>query len=241
MKIIAVIPARMGSSRFPGKPLALIAGKPMIEHVYTRTKSCLTIDEVIIATCDAEIADAARKFGAHIEMTSDKHERASDRMAEVAGRTDADIYVMVQGDEPLITPEMIDAAIKPLLKDENIICTNLIAPIKTEEEFTDRNTIKVISDKKGNALYMSREPIPTQARKKFGDFPAYKQVCVIPFRRDFLLLYTNLTPTPFEQAESVDMLRAMEHGYLISMVKINEATQAVDTPADLKKVEALLK
>ena len=241
MKIIGVIPARMGSSRFPGKPLAFLAGKPMIQHVYERTRRCRKLHETVIATCDGEIALVAAKFGAKTVMTSSTHERASDRVAEVAKKLKADIYVMVQGDEPLIEPEMIDRALKPLLKDSTVVCSNLAAPILLESDFEDRNTIKVVMAENGNALFFSREPIPTRQRARFGEFPAYKQVCVIPFRRDFLLEFSKLKPTPLEIAESIDMLRALEHGYGVRMEICGQPTQAVDTPEDLARVEAFLK
>jgi 3-deoxy-manno-octulosonate cytidylyltransferase (CMP-KDO synthetase) len=231
----------MGSSRFPGKPLALIGGRPMIEHVYWRCLMCKALDEVYVATCDAEIATAVEAFGGRALMTSDTHQRASDRVAEVARQIDADIFVMVQGDEPMVVPEMIDLALQPLLNDPGVVCTNLASPITSEREFEDRNTIKVVMAHNGDALYFSREPIPTRQQLIFGQLSAYKQVCIIPFRRDFLLRYTSLEPTPLEQAESIDMLRALEHGYAIRLVKSNHATHAVDTPADLARVEALLR
>lgn len=241
MKIICVIPARMGSSRFPGKPLAKICGRSMIEHIYWRCLMCKTLTEVYVATCDHEIADATKNFGGKAIMTSSSHQRASDRVAEVAQNTEADIFIMVQGDEPMIVPEMIDLALKPLLEDQSVLCSNLAALIQSEEEFNDPNTIKVVMAKNGNALYFSREPIPTRQRLVFGQFPAYKQVCVIPFRRDFLLKYTALEPTALEQAESIDMLRALEHGYPIRLVKSEHITQSVDTPEDLSRVEVLMK
>ena len=213
----------------------------MIEHAYRRSQMCQAIDEVYVATCDSEIAAVTAKFGGRSIMTSSLHERASDRVAEVATNVDADIFVMVQGDEPMIIPEMIDLALQPLLHEPNVVCTNLAAPITSREEFEDRNTIKVVMDKNGNALYFSREPIPTTQRLAFGQFGAYKQVCVIPFRRDFLLEYADLEPTPLEQAESIDMLRALEHGYAIRLVKTEHNTYAVDTPADLARVEALMR
>lgn len=240
MKIVGVIPARMGSSRFPGKPLASIGGRPMIEHVFWRVAMCSGLDEVYLATCDREIAEATEKFGGRALMTSSKHERASDRVAEVAERMAADIFVLIQGDEPMITPDMIDFALGPLLAEPKVVCTNLAAPIRSEAEFEDRNTIKVVMDDKGDALYFSREPIPTRQRLAFGRVPVYKQVCVIPFRREFLLAYTALAPTPLEQAESIDMLRALEHGYPIRLVKCDQETHSVDTPADLAKVETLM-
>jgi 3-deoxy-manno-octulosonate cytidylyltransferase (CMP-KDO synthetase) len=212
----------------------------MIEHVYRRTSMCTALDDVYIATCDQEIADAAHRFGGKVVMTSRSHQRASDRMAEVAGSVHANIYVLVQGDEPMIAPEMIDLALGPLLEDESVLCTNLAAPILSEEDFEDPNTVKVVMSASGDALYFSREPIPTRQRLWFGAVRAYKQVCVIPFRREFLLRYTALAPTPLEEAESIDMLRALEHGYRIRLVKMDYATQSVDTPADLARVERLL-
>jgi len=240
MKIICVIPARMGSSRFPGKPLARICGRPMIEHVYWRSLMCKKVDEVVVATCDEEIVEATKRFGGRAIMTSSLHQRASDRVAEIAQSMGADIFAMVQGDEPMIFPEMIDLALKPLLADSKVLCVNLAAPIQSEEEFNDRNTIKAVMAQNGDALFFSREPIPTRQRLPFGQFQAYKQVCVIPFRRDFLLQYTALEPTPLEQAESIDMLRALEHGYPIRLVKSEYITQSVDTPEDLARVETLM-
>lgn len=230
----------MGSSRFPGKPLAPILGRPMIEHVYQRTALCGRLDEVYVATCDEEIAEATRKFGGRAILTASTHERASDRVGEVARQIDADIFVMVQGDEPMILPEMIDLGLQALLEDPEVLCTNLAAPIRSVREFEDPNTIKVVMDQKGNALYFSREPIPTRHRLAFGELPVYKQVCIISFRRQFLLTYSDLEPTPLEQAESIDMLRAMEHGYPIRLVRCERATQSVDTPEDLRRVEEML-
>jgi 3-deoxy-manno-octulosonate cytidylyltransferase (CMP-KDO synthetase) len=212
----------------------------MIGHVYHRTCLCKSLSEVYVATCDREIAEETRKFGGVAIMTSDSHQRASDRVAEVAQNMEADIFLMVQGDEPMIVPEMIDRALAPLIDDPAVLCTNLVVPILSEEEFNDPNTIKVVMAGNGDALYFSREPIPTRQRLHFGNFPAYKQVCVIPFRRKFLLTYTALQPTPAEQAESIDMLRALEHGYSIRMVRTDYVTQSVDTPADLARVETMM-
>jgi 3-deoxy-manno-octulosonate cytidylyltransferase (CMP-KDO synthetase) len=240
-RIVAAIPARMGSSRFPGKPLTPIAGLPMIEHVRRRVARCAALHGVYVATCDREIADAVEALGGRVVMTSPDHERASDRVAELAGVIDADIYVMVQGDEPLVVPDMIDLALEPLLRDPSVVCSNLAARIETEEEFLDRNTVKVVMAANGDALYFSREPIPTRWRAPFADLAAYKQVCVIPFRRSFLQTYTSLPQTPLEIAESVDMLRALEHGFPVRLVVSPFATQAVDHPDDVRRVEALLR
>lgn len=241
-KIIAMIPARMGSSRFPGKPLASILGRSMIEHVYRRTAMCKVLDDVWVATCDQEIMDAVTAFGGKAVMTSASHERASDRIAEAMQQSDADIVVMVQGDEPMTYPQMIEASLQPFFSgDQQLMCVNLVARIDSEAEFESPNTIKVVMDEDSFAVYMSREPIPTRHRMPFGRIPAYKQVCIIPFTKDGLDLFTRLSPTPLEEAESIDMLRFMEHGYRVKMVETSFSTHAVDTPADLELVEKLLR
>ncbi|PYS15203.1 MAG: 3-deoxy-manno-octulosonate cytidylyltransferase [Acidobacteria bacterium] len=234
MTTVCIIPARMGSTRFPGKPLAPICGRPMIEHVYRRCRLNRSLDATYVATCDREIAQATEAFGGGVIMTSSSHERASDRVAEAAERTNADVIVMVQGDEPMIHPEMIDRAVDPLRKDLTIVCTNLAAPIRSMKEMMDPNTIKVVTAKNGDALYFSRQPIPSRTSN------GLKQVCVIPFRRNFLFQYKTLEPTHLEIAESVDMLRILEHGFKVRMVITDYETHSVDTPADLALVERLL-
>lgn len=215
MKVLALIPARMGSSRFPGKPMAKILGKPMIEHVYENVLKCELLTKTVVATCDKQILDFIHSIGGEAIMTSEKHERASDRCAEALAYLEEedgikyDIVVMVQGDEPMTNPDMITEAVTPMLNNPEIVVTNLLGDIKSKEEFEDRNCIKVICDLYNNALCFSREPIPT---RKFGDVLMKKQVCVIPFTRDFLLEYIKLAPTPLEIAESVDMMRVLEHG-----------------------------
>ena len=241
MKAVAVIPARMGSSRFPGKPLARLLGRPMIEHVYLRVSLCASIDAVYVATCDREIVEATELFGGKAIMTSMQHERASDRVAEAAEGLDADIVVMVQGDEPMTTPGMVDLAIAPMLRDPAIRCTNLAKRIRSVDEFADPNTIKVVVDGNGDALYFSREPIPTRRMAAFEDLAALKQVCVIPFRRQTLLDYARLEMTPLERAESIDMLRFLEHGFKVRMVETELDSHAVDTPADLALVESQMR
>jgi len=241
MNIVAIIPARMGSTRFPGKPLSNILGLSMIEHVYRRTEMSSRLDSVHVATCDQDICDAVKNFGGNVIMTSPTHQRASDRVAEAAESLNADIIVMVQGDEPMITPQMIDLAVAPMLDDLQVQCVNLTAEIKTEEEYQDPNTIKVVMDLEGNALYFSREPIPTRHLLKFDDLPVYKQVCVIPFRHEMLKTYASLKPTSLEQAESIDMLRLLEHGYNVWMVETDFEIHAVDTPEDLDLVETLMR
>lgn len=266
---IAVIPARMGSSRFPGKPMADILGMPMIGHVYKRVKLSHSIDEVYVATCDKVIYDYIESIGGKAVMTSITHERCSDRCAEAMLLIEKElnclvnILVMVQGDEPLTFPEMLDESLEPLLLDEKIQISNLVARIDTVDEFADPNEVKVVLSKSNKALYFSREPIPSV--KKVGaeslaqfkgqtieqmltslstssrDFIPFKQVCVIPFRRDFLLNYNDIVPTPLENIESVDMSRILEHGGDVLMVHTNYKTKAVDTQADLVKVIEMMK
>lgn len=241
MRVVAVIPARMGSSRFPGKPLAMLSGRTMIEHVFRRAAMCERLDAVYVATCDEEIRFAAAGFGCNVFMTSASHERASDRVAEAAERIEADIVVMIQGDEPLITPGMIDAALVPLLQEPSVTCVNLARRIESRAEFVDPNTIKVVTDCRGDAIYFSRAPIPATNVERFGRTPMLKQVCVIPFRRAALREFAQLAPTPLECAESIDMLRWIEHGGRVRIVETEAETHAVDTPADLRLVETMMR
>jgi 3-deoxy-manno-octulosonate cytidylyltransferase (CMP-KDO synthetase) len=229
----------MGSSRFPGKPLASLHGLSMIEHVFRRAKLCSQLDEVYVATCDAEIQTAAEAFGASVIMTSATHERATDRVAEAIEHIAADIIVMVQGDEPMITPEMIETALAPIRSDPAIACVNLVHRIASRQELTDPNTIKVVADLDGRALYFSRSPIPN-IRFEDTETKVFKQVCVIPFRRDCLREFARLPSTPLEIAESIDMLRLLEHGRPVRLVETSVTTHAVDTPADLQAVELLM-
>lgn len=246
MNIISIIPARMGSSRFPGKPMANILGMPMIGHVYKRVKMSKTLSEVYVATCDKEIYDYIESIGGKAVMTSDCHERCSDRCAEAMLKIEketsekCDIMVMVQGDEPLTFPEMIDEAVTPMLEDKNIQITNLVADINSLSSFEDPNEVKVVMDKNNNALYFSREPIPSR-KKGVLEVPMKKQVCVIPFTRDFLLEYNEMEPTPLEIIESVDMMRILENGMSVKMIDTNYETKAVDTQEDLDKVVEIMK
>ena len=239
-RIVGIIPARMASSRFPGKPLALILGKPMIEHVYRRAKMCNQLEDVFVATCDNEIKVAVETFGGKVIMTSAAHERASDRVAEAAGDLVADVVVMVQGDEPMITADMIEAALEPILNDATVGCVNLIRRVTSGNEFRDPNTIKVVMNLKGDALYFSRAPIPAVNVDDPGSV-IYKQVCVIPFRSSVLREFASLSPSPLEQSESIDMLRLMEHGHRVRLVETDVDSHAVDTPEDLRLVERLMR
>jgi len=246
MNIIGIIPARLASSRLPRKPMADILGMPMIGHVYKRCKLSGILKEVYVATCDEEIADYVKSIGGKAIMTLDTHERASDRTAEALEKieketgTRMDIVVMIQGDEPMVTPGMIDAAIAPLLQDKDIHITNLMASMKTQEEHEDPAEVKVVVDRNDFAMYFSREPIPSR-KKGASEIPMLKQVCIIPFRRDFLLEYNTMPQTPLEIIESVDMNRLLENGIKIKMVMRDEETYSVDTPADLANVNSKMK
>ena len=246
MNIIAVIPARMASSRFPGKPLVEILGMPMIGHVALRTAMSKTLSATYIATCDEELMDYAKTIGIPAIMTADTHTRCTDRTAEAVEKIEAqtgkkvDIVVMVQGDEPMTTPEMIDAALEPMLKDASINVVNLMADIENLADFENPNEVKVVVNLKNEALYFSREPVPSR-KKGVDQVPMRKQVCIIPFRRDYLLHFNALPEMPLEIIESVDMMRILEQGDKVRMVPVNIETCSVDTPADLVHVETLMR
>ena len=240
-KVIAIIPARMASTRFPGKPLANILGLPMIEHIRQRAMLCPLISEVIIATCDQEIYDAVLRYGGQAVMTADNHERGSDRVAEAAAQFEADIVINVQGDEPLINPAMFEPLLVPLLSEPELVCTNLMVKINSKKIFNNPNVVKAVCDQRGNALYFSREPIPSVEKAENNKFVKYQQLGIYAFRRDFLLAFADLEPTPLEKIESVDMLRVIEHGYPLRMVLSPFPAIGVDTSADLERAIALMK
>lgn len=244
VRVTAIIAARMASTRFPDKPLARIAGIPMIGHVYHRARMAAGIDNVWIATCDESIMAYAASIGAPAVMTRDTHERATDRIAEAVPAIEAqtgirtDVAVLVQGDEPMLVPQMLTDLVAPMRRGDAAI-TNLMSGIDDTAEFEDPNAVKVVCDRAGHALYFSREAIPS--RQKFsGAIPKWKQLGLIAFTREALLEYSAMTPTPLEQIESVDMNRVLEHGRRILMVETTVRTAAVDTPADLTRVERLM-
>ena len=244
MKVLAIIPARMGSSRFPGKPMKKILGVPMIQRVFENVRKSDLIQKTVVATCDEIIFDFMKSIGCECIMTSDIHERASDRCSEALKIIESksseryDVILMVQGDEPLINTQMIKESLIPFYKDNKINVVNLIGQIKTKKEFEDPNCIKVVCDKFNDALFFSRQPIPTLKNPSFPFLG--KQVCVIPFKRDFLTVYNQLPATKFEINESIDMLRVLEHGYKVRMIPTYEHSQAVDTFEDLQIVEKIL-
>lgn len=241
MKAIAVIPARMGSSRFPGKPLAKILGIPMIGHCSYRTRMCKDLLETYVATCDQDIFDYVTSIGGKAVMTSSSHNTAADRTAEAMLKieqqldTRVDIAVMVQGDEPMVVPEMISQSLAPFHADPSVNVVNLMAHMRTIEEFEDPNEVKVVVDKDSNAIYFSREPIPSR-KKGAKEVPMLKQVCIIPFKRDYLLKFNAMPATTLERIESVDMMRIIENGEKVRMVMTSARSFSVDTPADLLRV-----
>lgn len=210
----------------------------MVEHVYQRCKLCKKVDEVYVATPDYNIAKKVKSFGGKPIMTSPLHKRACNRVAEASLSVEADVVVMVQGDEPLIAPQMIDMAMEALVANQEVVCVNLAA-VATKEEAKDPNEVKVVTDSKGNALYFSRAAIPTNLRGE-GTGSILKQICIIPMTKDFLQTFVNLSPTPLEISESIVMLRLLEHGYKVKIVKTDKKVKSVDTREDLLIAEKLL-
>ncbi len=243
--IIAVIPARYGSTRFPGKALADIKGRPMIQWVHERTRRSKLIQRVIVATDDERILSVVQSFGGEAMMTSSQHATGTDRIAEVAKLIDCDIVVNVQGDEPLIRPEMIDEAIVPLVQDASIPMGTLCRRIDGREEAFDPNVVKIVFDKKGLALYFSRAPIPWDRDAWAGksswkelslEGPLYKHIGLYVYRRDFLLNYAAMTRTPLEATEKLEQLRALENGHKINVAITSHESFGVDIPGDLGKI-----
>ena len=239
---ICIIPARMGSSRFPGKPLEKINGKELILHVYENCLKTNSFKKILIATPDKEIKDFCSKLGADCIITSNEHKRASDRCHEAILKLEKskdffDITTMVQGDEPLVGSKVIDEITQSLRIDKSIQCANGFGQIKNEE-LTNQNCIKVIKDINNNAIYMSRKSIPFQPSVNIN---VGKQICIIPFKTKFLKLYSNWEETPLEESESIDMLRVIENGYKIRMVSVKGFFHPVDVPSDIKVVEDLIK
>ncbi|GAB6137338.1 3-deoxy-manno-octulosonate cytidylyltransferase [Halanaerobaculum tunisiense] len=238
MKVVAIIPARYASTRLPGKPLKEIAGQPMIQHVYERTNQANHLDQVIVATDDQRIYNQVADFGGQVRMTSSEHQTGTDRLAEVAQDLEAEIIVNVQGDEPLIRPEMIDQAVQPLVADKTLQMSTLKQLITDQAELKNPNLVKVVTDKNDFALYFSRAPIPYPGQEVKVDY--YKHIGLYVYRRNFLLDYANLEPTPLEQQESLEQLRALENGYQIKVVETEHKLVGVDTPQDLEQVRELL-
>ena len=230
----------MAATRFPGKPLENILGLPMIEHVRRRVSLCEELDEVIVATCDQNIKEVVEQNGGSVVMTSDTHERCTDRIAEAAAAIDAEIIINVQGDEPLVMPEMMNEVTRPLLDNQELPCANLATRILNQAEFDNPNAPKVVVNLFGDLLYISREPIPSRKKANSDDYLILKQLGIIAFRSDFLQVFTKLEPTPLERTESVDILRAVEHGYQVKIVETKGRMIGVDVPGDIRFVEEVL-
>jgi 3-deoxy-manno-octulosonate cytidylyltransferase (CMP-KDO synthetase) len=235
-RILGVIPARFASSRFPGKALATIAGKPMLQHVYERASQARYLTKVVIATDDQQIYDAARWFGAPVQMTRSDHLSGTDRVAEVASADAAAVIINIQGDEPLIDPEAIDAAALALLDDDDLPMGTLKKRIEDPEEITNPNVVKVVTDLAGDAIYFSRCPIPYV---RDGSIIHYKHIGLYVYRREFLLRYSELPVGPLEQVERLEQLRAIENGHRIRVVETEYDSLGVDTPEDLERVSKL--
>ncbi|WP_020676497.1 3-deoxy-manno-octulosonate cytidylyltransferase [Geopsychrobacter electrodiphilus] len=247
MKVTAVIPARFASTRFPGKPLALILGKTMIEHVYRRTLAAQTIDQVLVATDDQRIFDEVLAFGGEVMMTRGDHPSGTDRLAEVAAKIDTDIVVNVQGDEPLIVPQMIDEAVRPLLNNPALQMGTLCSRIDRIEDYLSPNVVKLVCDQQSRALYFSRAPIPAprdipaaELGQRLNELNARRHIGLYVYRREFLLRYPLLPQTPLEILESLEQLRAMEHGIDIHVALTSYDCHGVDTPEDLQRVAAIM-
>ncbi len=240
MKVLGVIPARYGSTRFEGKALADILGKPMIQRVYERAIKASNINELTVATDDQRIFDAVLGFGGKVVMTA-QHPTGTDRIAEVAQKTDADIIVNIQGDEPLIEPAMIDEAIQPLLDDEKVDLSTLVHKMNSEDDYNNPNVVKVVVDRSGFAMYFSRSPIP-YIKSGFSNrgTPIYRHVGLYVYRRYALLDFARTPPMPLETSEGLEQLRFLESGYRMKVVETQYRSIGVDTPSDLEKVKKII-
>lgn len=238
-RILGVIPARFASSRFPGKALASLAGKPMIQHVWERSQRARYLEDLVVATDDERIASVVRSFGGRVRMTRSDHPSGTDRLAEVASSESADIYVNIQGDEPLIDPEAIDAAILSVHGDESLPMGTLKKTIVDPTDVLNTNVVKVVTNLLNDAIYFSRCPIPYE-RDGRSKFPLHaKHIGLYVYRRDFLLRYPDLPMGPLEEAERLEQLRALENGYKIRVVATDYESLGVDTPEDLERVNEL--
>jgi 3-deoxy-manno-octulosonate cytidylyltransferase (CMP-KDO synthetase) len=237
MKILCVIPSRIGSTRLPRKPLLLIQGKPMIQWVYESASRCSVITQVVVATDSDEIANVVKGCGGKVEMTDPALPTGSDRAAAVAAKyPEMDVVINLQGDEPFIKPHMLEQLVMPYLQGESPDMTTLAYPLNMQTKYYEPGSVKVITDLKGNAIYFSRAPIPyfrTQEK-----VPVYNHMGLYAFRRDFLLHYTTLTQTPLEKAEALEQLRAIEHGYKIRVCLTEEQTLEINTPEELEMAQS---
>jgi 3-deoxy-manno-octulosonate cytidylyltransferase (CMP-KDO synthetase) len=241
VKVLAVIPARFTSSRFPGKPFAAIAGKPMIQHVVERVRRARSVSKTLVATDAPDIRDAVLGFGGEAVLTRRDHLTGTDRVAEVAAHHAAEIYVNVQGDEPLIDPETIDGLVAALAEDSGVQIASSTAAIVQPKDIMDPNITKVVRDFDGNALYFSRAPVPwVRDRNESVAARHWKHIGLYAFRREALLDFPTLPPGELERLEQLEQLRWLENGYRIRMVETDYDAISVDVPADIDRVEKLL-
>jgi 3-deoxy-manno-octulosonate cytidylyltransferase (CMP-KDO synthetase) len=238
LHVVVVIPARFASTRFPGKPLADIDGRPMIEHVYRRAAASPVVSQVIVATDDLRIATTVTRFGGNVRLTRADHQSGTDRLAEVVENLDCDVVVNVQGDEPLLDSGAIAQAVAPF-GDPAISMTTLYRRIDDQSDLTNPNVVKVVVDRGGYALYFSRAPIPYARDPRNGWPPLYRHVGLYAYRRSALLVLASLEPTPLERTEALEQLRALEHGIRIKAVETTYDSIGVDTPEDLEQVRRL--
>lgn len=244
VKVLAVIPARFASTRFPGKVLALLGDKPLVWHVHNRVQQATLVDEVWVATDDERVRAALAPEGIHVVMTRQDHLSGTDRVAEAAAASDAGIIVNVQGDEVLIDPATVDAAIRPLLDSPDIPMATARHLISDLHDVEDPNVVKVVCDERGRALYFSRSPIPhvrDASDDAASDTCYWQHVGIYVFRKDFLMQFTRMAPTTLEKLEKLEQLRVLENGYPIAVVDTEYRGVSVDTPEDLKRVEEILR
>jgi 3-deoxy-manno-octulosonate cytidylyltransferase (CMP-KDO synthetase) len=254
-RIVAIIPARYASTRFPGKPLVDIAGMPMILHVVKRAHLVAAIDRVIVATDDQRVLDTVTAAGEEALMTAGEHRTGTDRLAEVAAQLDAEIIVNVQGDEPLIEPATIESALSPLLDDPSVVMSTTCEPIESFADLINPSVVKVVTDREGFAVYFSRSSIPYPRSEvlKYGSLQEAlnaqpellklyaKHTGLYVYRREFLLEFARLAPTILEEVEALEQLRAIENGYRIKVIRVNERSIGVDTPEDLERIREEIK
>jgi len=238
MEVVGIIPARFEATRFPGKPLAKILGKPMIQWVYERAKKSKNLEAVIVATDSQQIYQQVKSFGGEVVLTSNKHQSGTSRVAEVAAQLDVEIIVNIQGDEPLISAQAIDDAIKPFLTNPDIYMATLKHKIIDKNDLANPNIVKVVTDKNDFALYFSRALIPF-ITPPYTSY-IYKHIGLYVYRKEFLLKLVQLPPTRLEQVEKLEQLRVLENGYKIKVIKTDYSSIGVDTEADLEKVTKIL-
>ena len=241
MQVVGVIPGRYSSSRFEGKVIADLLGKPLIQHVWEKAKQARTLDEVIIACDDERVAEVARGFGAKVAMTSRDHACGTDRISEVVNPMDVKVVINIQGDEPLVHPTMIDSLSLALLEDESLCMATVMKKIEDPLSLADPHVVKVVVDKNNFALYFSRCAIPFQAQNSEIKKPVYyKHIGLYGYTKDFLFTYNNLPVSNLEKVERLEQLRVLENGFRIKVIETKYDTIGVDTPQDLKKVKYLL-